>query len=162
MAKLITMFLTEPFIKWGLDFIGLIKLVSCSNGNKYILVASNYATKWVEAKALKTNMVIVTTQCIYDFILTRFGYPLTLVNNQGTHFINETIEILTIHFLFWHTSSMTYYPQGYGQVEYTNKVIGLLLTKLINKNWTNWDKHLHIVLFAYRTTFKVGTCHTPF
>jgi hypothetical protein len=111
MAKLITMFLAEPFIKWGLDFIGLIKLVSCSNGNKYILVANDYATKWVEAKVLKTNMAIVTIQFIYDFILTR---SLTLVNNQGTHFINETIEILTIHFLFWHTSSMTYYPQGYG------------------------------------------------
>jgi hypothetical protein len=157
MAKLITMFLAEPFIKWGLDFIGFIKLVSCSNGNKYILVASDYAAKWVEAKVLKTNMAIVTIQFIYDFILTR---SLTLVNNET--FINETIKILTIHFLFWHISSMTYYPQGYGQVEYTNKVIGLLLTKLINKNRTNWNKHFHTVLFAYRTTFKVGTCHTPF
>jgi hypothetical protein len=37
-----------------------------------------------------------------------------LVNDQGTHFINETIEIFTIHFLFWHTNSTTYYLQGNG------------------------------------------------
>jgi uncharacterized membrane protein len=43
-----------------------------------------------------------------------------------------------------------------------NKVIGLLLTKLVNENRTDWDEHLHIILFAYRTAFEVGKCHTPF
>ncbi len=101
-------------MKWVLDFIGSIKLVNCSHNNKYNLVTTNYVTKRVEAKALETNTNVVTTQFMYEFILTRFGCPLNLVNDQGTHFINEAIKIPTSRFIFYHTNSTTYYPQGNG------------------------------------------------
>ncbi len=52
----------------------------------------------------------------------------------GVHFINDVIKHLTDHFLLKHVSSTTYYPQGNGQVESTNKVLGTFLTKLVSEN----------------------------
>jgi hypothetical protein len=63
----------------GFRFYRSNKLVGRLIGNKYILVVTNYATRWVEAKALKTNIIIVTIRFMYEYILTRFGCPLTIV-----------------------------------------------------------------------------------
>jgi len=90
------------------------------------LVATNYAIKWVKAKTLITNIVVVTIIFMYEYILTKFGCPLTIVANQGIHFINDIIKYLTKQFLSKHVSSTTYYPQENGQIESTNKIIALL------------------------------------
>jgi hypothetical protein len=97
-------------MKWVLDFVGLIKLANRDIGNKYILIAIDYATKWAEARALRTNIAAITTKFLYECILTRFGCPLTIIIDQGVHFINDAIKYFTNHFLLKHVSSTTYYP----------------------------------------------------
>jgi transposase InsO family protein len=72
---------------------------------------------------------------------------LTIIADQGAHFINDDIKYLTDHFLLKHVSSTTYYPQGNGHVESINKVLGTLLTKLVSENRTDWDEHLSTMLF---------------
>jgi hypothetical protein len=57
-------------MKWGINFIGRIKLARILIENKYILVTTNYAIKWLEAKALITNIVIVIVRFMYEYILT--------------------------------------------------------------------------------------------
>jgi transposase InsO family protein len=80
---------------------------------------------------------VVIAKFLYDHIFTRFGCPLIIITNQGTHFINNVIHYLTDHFRLRHTNSTVYYPQGNGQVESTNKVFGTSLTKLVNENWND-------------------------
>jgi hypothetical protein len=78
-------------------------------------------------------MTTIIVKFLYDRILIRFGCLLTIITNQGTHFINDTICYLTDHFILKHTSSTIYSPQGNGQAEPT-KVFCTLLTKLVNEN----------------------------
>ncbi len=92
----------------------LIKLAWRYIGNKYILIATDYATKWVEARILKTNIATIISIFLYECISTKFGCPLTIVTNQGVHFINDAIKYLTNHFLMKYVNSTTYYLQGNG------------------------------------------------
>ncbi len=115
--------------------MGPIKPIGRYTRNKYILVATNYVIKWVEVRTLRTNTLVAIIIFLYECILTTFGCPLTIVINQGVHFTNDVIKYLIDLFLMKHvSSSTTYYPQGYGQVESTKKVLGTLLTKLISEN----------------------------
>lgn len=105
LAQLVTSMPIEPFMKWLLDFIDPIKPKVARTGKRYILVATDYATKWVEARALKTNSAAVTARFLNKQILTRYECPLILVSDQGSHFINEAIEYLVDHFLLQHKTS---------------------------------------------------------
>ena len=71
-----------PFRGWGLDFIGKIHPPS-SKGHRFILVATDYFTKWTEVVSLKN----ITHKEVIDFIVHRFGIPQTLITDQGTSFM---------------------------------------------------------------------------
>jgi hypothetical protein len=92
LAKLVTTLHEEPFPKWGLDFIGLVKPISKMSNNQYILVAIDYATKWVEARAFCSNIIIIFAKVLYEHILMIFGCPLTIMTIKVPIFINVAIK----------------------------------------------------------------------
>ena len=79
----------------------------------YINTATYYTIKWVETKALKDNTMKFTAKFLYEEIITKFGCPVELVNDQG-HFMNDIIRIMTKEFMILHRRSTTYYSQANG------------------------------------------------
>ena len=152
----------EPFQKWGLDFVGPFKPAAARTGNRYIIIATDYCTKWVEAKALRDNTAASTAKFLYENIWCRFGCPIELVSDQGTHFINKLINELTNYYAVVHKKSTPYYPQANGLAESTNKTIQTILKKIVNENRTDWDQKLNSALWAYRTSYKTSIKSTPF
>ncbi|GJR66706.1 reverse transcriptase domain-containing protein [Tanacetum coccineum] len=75
----------EIFDIWGIDFMGPFP---SSRGNKYILVAVDYLSKWVEAKALPTNDARVVCKFLKT-LFSRFGAPRAIISDRGTHFCND-------------------------------------------------------------------------
>jgi hypothetical protein len=74
-----------PFGGWGLDFIRQIHH-SSSKGHRFVLVATDYFTKWTKAVPLKNMMHKDVIEFITKHIIHRFGIPQTLTTDQGTSF----------------------------------------------------------------------------
>ena len=79
---------------------------------KYIIVATYYLTKWVEAKATIKNDARTTAKFLYEHVFTRYGLPIEIVSDQGTHFLNEVIEHLLEEFMVINKRSAPYQPQA--------------------------------------------------
>ncbi|GKG12511.1 reverse transcriptase domain-containing protein, partial [Tanacetum coccineum] len=71
----------EIFDMWGIDFMGPFP---SSRGNKYILMAVDYLSKWVEAKALPTNDAQVVCKFLKS-LFAIFGAPRAIISDRGTH-----------------------------------------------------------------------------
>ncbi|MCO5554804.1 hypothetical protein L7F22_008339 [Adiantum nelumboides] len=153
---------TRAFAKWGIDFVGPIAPLAYKFHAQYIIVAIDYLTKWVEAKATTKNDAKTTAQFLYENIFTRYGLPIEIVSDRETHFINEVIENLLDKFMVIHQKSAPYHPQANGQAESTNKILVRVLTKVVSESRADWDQKLHSALWTYRVAYKTSIGTTPF
>ncbi|XP_031112204.1 uncharacterized protein LOC116016181 [Ipomoea triloba] len=149
-----------PFARWGVDLIGAFPMAA--GRKKYVIVAIDYFTKWVEAKALAT---ITSQQCqkfLWKNVITRFGVPVQLITDNGTQFDSRPFKNFMAHLGIRHTRVAVAYPQANGQVENTNRTILDGLKKKLQTAGRGWVEELSYVLWTYRTTPRRATNETPF
>nr|KYP55932.1 Transposon Ty3-I Gag-Pol polyprotein [Cajanus cajan] len=150
-----------PFRGWAMDLIGQIHPPSSKN-HKYILVAIDYFTKWVEAIPLKENEQKDIIDFIEDHIITRFGIPQTITTDQGTVFTGRNVARYAESRGIKLITSTPYYAQANGQVEAANKVVIGLIKKHISNKPRSWNETLVQVLWAYRNSPRDATKTTPY
>ena len=128
----------------------------------YIIVATEYLTKWAEVKAVKSDMAAYAAPFMYKNIISRFGVPKILVSDRGIHFLNSLIQEMTDKFQIDHRKTTPYHPQTNGQTERVNGILVNILRKTMMDYKRDWDTKLTVTLWAYRTTFKLTTQATLF
>nr|GFB73152.1 reverse transcriptase domain-containing protein [Tanacetum cinerariifolium] len=140
----------EIFDVWGIDFM---EPFPSSKRNKYILVAVDYLSKWVEAKALPTNDARVVVK-ILKSLFSRFETPKAIISDRGTHFCNDQFSRIMSKYGVTHRLSTAYHPQTSGQVEVTNCGLKRILERTLGENRALWSDKLEDALWAFRNAFK--------
>ena len=119
-----------PFEKWEFHFVGPIN--PPSKGNRFILVYTNYVTKWEESKAIPRAIKHVVVSFLSEGIIVRFGFYHEIVMDRGAQFTSKLVQYLTKKYNIRHKTSTPYHPQGNGQVESKNIVLEEILLKYFN------------------------------
>ncbi|GJX53777.1 reverse transcriptase domain-containing protein [Tanacetum coccineum] len=148
----------EIFDVWGIDFMGPFP---SSHGNKYILVAVDYLSKWVEAKALPTNDARVVVKFLKS-LFARFRTPRAIISDRGTHFCNDQFAKVMSKYGVTHRLATAYHPQTSGQVEVSNRGLKRILERTVGENRASWSDKLDDALWAFRTAFKTPIGCTPY
>nr|GEU33990.1 reverse transcriptase domain-containing protein [Tanacetum cinerariifolium] len=144
--------------KQGIDFMGPFP---SSRGNRYILVAVDYLSKWVEAKALPTNDARVVVKFLKS-LFDRFRTPRAIISDRGTYFCNDKFAKVMSKYGVTHRLSTAYHPQTSDQVEVSNRGLKCILERTIGENRASWSEKLDDALWAFRTAYKTPIGCTPY
>ena len=149
-----------PFAQWGLDIVG--PFPKAAGNKRYLLVGTDYFTKWVEAKPLANIRDVDAKRLVWKNIVTRFGVPRTLISDNGLQFDSKSFKRYYCDLGITNRYSTPAYLQGNEQAKAVNKVIVGGLKKRLDDAKGKWVEELSHVLWTYRTTPRRSTGETPF
>ena len=129
---------------------------------KFLVVAIDYFTKWVEAKPLATITERNIQNFVWKAVICQFEIPRVLVSDNGKQFDNPRFKKFSQELGIHNHYSSPGHPQANGQVEVTNwSLLKLIKTRLKGAKGL-WPEELPSILWAYRTTVRIPTGETPF
>ncbi|GJY37733.1 reverse transcriptase domain-containing protein, partial [Tanacetum coccineum] len=149
-----------PFHKWGIDIAGPFPVAA--GGLKFLIVAIDYFTKWIEAKAVATITGNQVKRFVWDNIVCRFGLPGEIVSDNGKQFCDNPFKDWCARLSITQRFASVKHPQTNGLVERANRSLGEGIKARLDRHKGRWVEELSHVLWAHRTTIKVSTGDTPF
>ena len=132
-----------------------------SNGHRFILVAIDYFTKWVEAISHSNVSRSVVVRFIKREIICQYGLPRKIITDNATNLNNKMMKEMCGDFNIQHHNSTPYRPKMNGAVEAANKNIKKIIQKM-TMSYKDWHKMLPFALHGYRTSVHTSTRATLF
>ncbi|KAJ1200543.1 hypothetical protein NDU88_004366 [Pleurodeles waltl] len=146
-----------PFSKMQLDFI---EMPVCG-GLKYVLVIVCVFSHWIEAYPTRRNDSLTVAKLLFRELIPRFGFPLSLESDRGSHFDNEAIKLLCAALDIEQKLHCSYRPKASGLVEQINGTLKLRMAKMCAATNMKWPDALPLVLMSMRNTPDKKTGLSP-
>uniref|UniRef100_A0A2N9GSI0 Uncharacterized protein n=1 Tax=Fagus sylvatica TaxID=28930 RepID=A0A2N9GSI0_FAGSY len=147
--------LSGVWILWALSLVH-------QGTRRFLIVATDYFTKWVEAEPLSHIREVDTKRFLWKSIITRFGIPWAVISDNGTQFEGKLFKGFCSELGIRNFFSSPGYPQSNGQAEVSNKVILDGIKKRLEEAKGRWVEELPSVMWTHRTTKRRSTGETPF
>ena len=152
-------FISAPMEKIACDIVG--PLPESEKHNNYILVVSDYYTKYVEAYALPDQTAQTVADCLVTEWICRYGVPSEILSDQGRNFESILFQEMCRLLDMKKVRTSRYRPQSDGLVERYNRTLKSMLKSFTESEKSDWDEHLPYVMMAYRATIHESTKCTP-
>ncbi|GFZ18422.1 hypothetical protein Acr_27g0001610 [Actinidia rufa] len=148
------------FAQWGIDILG--PLPQAPLQRKFLVVAIDYFTKWIEAQPLAKITEKNTRDFVWKHLVCRFGVPKVIISDNARQFDNDRFRLFCSDLAISHHFSSPSHPQANGQVEITNRTILRNLKARLEWSKNEWAENLLSILWAYHTTSRIPTGETPY
>ncbi|KAL0458425.1 UNVERIFIED_CONTAM: hypothetical protein Slati_0469700 [Sesamum latifolium] len=129
---------------------------------KFLLVAIDYFTKWVEAEPLARITEGKVMKFIWKNFVCRFGLPRELISDNSRQFQGRRIQDWCAGLHIKQRFTSVSHPQANGQVEVTNRILVQGIKKRLDRARGTWVEELTSVLWSYWTTPRGSTGESPF
>ncbi|UYV82343.1 hypothetical protein LAZ67_21001753, partial [Cordylochernes scorpioides] len=150
----------SPFQKIGIDYLGRFPI--SHTGNRWIIVATDYLTRFAITKAAATAEATELATFLIEDVILKHGAPREIITDRGRNFMSQTIrEINNLNGPI-HRFTTAYHPQTNGLTERLNKTLTDMISMYVDVDQKNWDNILPNVTFAYNTARQETTGYSPF
>jgi transposase InsO family protein/predicted aspartyl protease len=149
---------TEAFERIAMDICG--PFPETPRKNKYMLVITDYFSKWVEAVAIPNQEAVTVVEALIREVISKFGVPATIFSDQGAQFTSRVMHLLCDRLHIKKIRTSPYRPSSNGQCERSNRSLLDALSKIVEKE-SDWDLVLPLTCMFYRASCHRATGVSP-